>query len=149
MNLTPGNHNLGGVVTTAAPVQTAALTAGMGNCNNSNERLVAVLNVVGVLSVKVGSDAYDFREFGAFVALGTRMRTFLTSAVTGQRVMTPVAPLSCNAAAAPGYCRSNWVKHDFGGSPGKAVLIAEPSTAQYLDFFGSIFDVQWAPGGLI
>ncbi len=146
VNQTSSDNSLGWVKALRPPVQTAALTAGFGDCTKTDEVLVAVTSVIGLelYSPKPGARASNASRLPLFNR-GTHMHTHYE---TGRDyVYKPVASVTC-VVDFSGYCRASGVTSEFS-QPGVHLLITEPSTSQYLDFAGSIFDVHWVPGGPI
>ncbi len=131
------------VMATGRAVQTAALTAGFGDCTKTNETLVAFLSVPGtlgsVLGEGVGSSA-------TLITPGTPVSTYFFNN-RGEQVNRPVAPLVC-AASLRGHCLPKAVLQEVRDQqPGRMLLVTAPSHSQYLDFVGTFAEVRWMPGG--
>lgn len=126
--------------------KSAALTAGFGSCNETDEVMVAFLSIpacnIVQLSDGTRTSCADPTYISPKIMVG---RHDLNSGVT---IVPTSGPLPLDCPAPSGYCKVVSAAESPAAS-GEIVLITEPSKTQYLDFWGGIADVQWGPGGPI
>ncbi len=130
----------------APAVHAKSLAAGNGSCTETNDPLVAVITVVGCAFFKYKEDlnAGDLktRECGNYILVQRGIGVLRN--LDWNKIISPLNCSNVNYA----YCESYWwnAPDKQGGSP---LMIVSPSTSHYLDFWGSVFDVQWGQGGPI
>ena len=121
----------------APPVVQQSLVAGMGSCNDTNEELVAFISVAGCLLIK---DHGSCRKGSVLLHPSVKVADLTQAAGT-------IASIGCHVDVL-GWC----YLHEFSMTPSlpdQPVMAVTPSTTHYLDFWGTIIDVQWGNGARI
>ena len=127
----------------APPVITQHLVAGTGSCNETNEELVAFISVAGALGFR---EKPDDQKAWAYPTGRTHLHPNVKTSNLTQRPGN-VQPVGCQVGT-DGWCRVDELAMT-PRLPDRPFMVVMPSTTHYLDFWGTIFDVTWGPGGAI
>ena len=132
------------------PVQSDTLTAGFGSCTKTDEVLTLAAGVVWCDRIKMFNTLADCSTREGFVAM--YMPVVHYKEKDRSIVLYDPATHKPSATKIPGstecinqtLCRG-YIKL----LKSRSAWLAVPSTTEYLDFWGTAYDVQWGTGGPI
>ena len=126
----------------APPVLVQTVGTGAGICTGTDEELVAFISVVGCVGNTHSADTrVGTCLLPSHYPVDPGVRTSDTQQAAGK-----VVPIGCSLAS-NGFCYVTGML--MTPHIRDIVLVAMTSTTRYLDFWGTTFDVRWAPGGPI
>ncbi len=126
----------------APPVLTQRIDAGMASCNPSEQELVAFISVLGCLAYKYEANQPAYACDTGKVHVHPGVKTSHLRHIAGK-----VQPILCNPDPT-GYCTANEMAMT-PSLPDKPVLVIVPSSSHYLEFWGTVSEVQWGQGGTL
>jgi hypothetical protein len=136
----------------SAPVQTAALTAGFGDCTKTDEPLLAVISVPGMVGYNPFNEKMAYNLMGRIplpiFPVGTRLANAYGVPSNARNQPLPEIGIQC-LSGWPGHCPGSGMTAEHRPPGDHVLLITQPSPLRYLDFVGTAFDVSWREGGPI
>ena len=155
----PAGGQTMGLLRHADPAKSDSLAVGQGSCTTSDEPHLALLQIPACLTVQTGSGTQpcnlEGRDTTGYWALRIPVGLVLArhhpavgagnAGNNARPTLTPPLPVDC-VQPANGYCFYKTVGWQL---PRGTFLLTQPPTTHYLDFWGTVWTVQWGQGGPI